>query len=77
MPRFPLVGETPSNFSNLYICAHGFHSKLYAHIKGEFFLLIELGKIYSYHILKFSRKMSKFIQSSIPSPPYALCIKLT
>ena len=77
MPRFRLVGETQSKFSNLYICAHGFHSKLYAHIKGEFSLLIELRWIYSYHTLKFSRKMSKFFQSSIPSLPYALCIKLT
>ena len=76
-PRFPLVGETPSNFSNLYICAHGFHSKLYAHVKGEFSLFIELRWIYSYHILKISRKMSKFFQSSIPSLPYVLCIKLT
>ena len=51
--------------------------KLYTHIKGEFSLLIGLRWIYSYHILKFSRKISKFLQSSIPSPPYALCIKLT
>ena len=71
MPRFPLVEETLSKFSNIYICALGIHSNLQAHIKGEFFLLIELRKIYSYHILKFSRKMSKFFQSSIPSPPYA------
>ena len=77
MPRFPLVGETPSNFSNLYICAHGFHSKLYAHVKGEFSLFIELRLIYSYHILKISRKMSKFFQSSTPSLSYDLCIKLT
>ena len=44
MPRFPLVGETPSKLSNLYICALGIHSNLYAHIKGEFSLLIELGE---------------------------------
>jgi len=54
-----------------------FISKLYAYIKGEFSLLIEPWWIYSYHILKFSRKMSKFLQSSISSLPYALCIKLT
>ena len=34
MPRFPLVGKTPSKFSNIYICALGIHSNLYAHIKG-------------------------------------------
>ena len=76
MPRFPLVGKLRQNFQ-IYICALGIHSNLQAHIKGEFFLLIELRKIYSYHILNFSRKMSKFFQSSIPSPPYALCVKLT
>ena len=44
MPWFPLVGETPSKFSNIYICALAIHSNLYAHIKGEFSLLIELGE---------------------------------
>ena len=43
MPRFPLVGKTPSNFQ-IYICALGIHANLYAHIKGEFSLLIELGE---------------------------------
>jgi hypothetical protein len=42
VPRFPLVGETPSKISNSYIWALGFHLNLYAHIKGEFSLLIEL-----------------------------------
>ena len=44
MPRFPLVGKTPSKVSNIYICVLGIHENLYAHIKGEFSLLIELGE---------------------------------
>ena len=46
MPQFPLVGKTLSKFSNIYIyiCALGIHENLYAHIKGEFSLLIELGE---------------------------------
>ena len=44
MPRFPLVGKTLSKFSNIYICALGIHANSYAHIKGEFSLLIELGE---------------------------------
>ena len=75
MPRFPLVGETPSKLSNLYICALGIHSNLYAHIKGEFSLLIELRWIYSYHIWNFQGKLDKFFQSLNSSPPYVLCIK--
>ena len=43
MPQFPLVGKTPSNFQ-ICICALGIHANLYAHIKGEFSLLIELGE---------------------------------
>jgi hypothetical protein len=44
MPRFPLVGETPSKCLYVDMCALGIHSNLYAHIKGEFSLLIELGE---------------------------------
>ena len=44
MPRFPLVGKTPSKVSNIYMCVLGIHENLYAHIKGEFSLLIELGE---------------------------------
>ena len=44
MPRLPLVGVTPSKFSlHIYVLLD-FISKLYAHIKGEFSLLIELGE---------------------------------
>ena len=42
MPRFPLVGETLSKFTiHIYVLLD-FISKLYAHIKGEFSLLIKL-----------------------------------
>ena len=50
MPRFPLVGKTPSKVSYIYICVCvcvcvlDIHANLYAHIKGEFSLLIELGE---------------------------------
>ena len=46
MPRFPLVGKTPSKVSNIYIYIYvlGIHENLYAHVKGEFSLLIELGE---------------------------------
>jgi hypothetical protein len=39
-----LIGETPSKCSYIDMCALGIHSNLYAHIKGEFSLLIELGE---------------------------------
>ena len=56
MPRFPLVGKTLSKFSNIYICALGIHENLYAHIKGEFSLLIELGEFIHTIFWNFSRK---------------------
>ena len=71
MPWFPLVGKTPLKVSNIYICVLDIHANLYAHIKGGVLSTHRAWWIYSYHILKFSRKMSKFFQSSIPSPPYA------
>ena len=43
MPRFPLVGKLRQN-CQIYICALGIHANLYAHIKGEFSLFIELGE---------------------------------
>jgi hypothetical protein len=45
MPRFPLVGKTPSKCSYINMCALDIHSNLYAHIKGEFSLLIELSEL--------------------------------
>jgi hypothetical protein len=45
MPRFPLVGKTPSKCSYIDMCALDIHSNLYAHIKGEFSLLIEIGEL--------------------------------
>ena len=52
--------------------------KIYKHIsRGSSLYSSNLGE--SIHIIfwNVSRKMSKFFQSSIPSPPYALCVKLT
>ena len=70
MPRFPLVGKTPSKFSNIYMCSW-YSFKFICTYQGGFLSTHRIWWIYSYHILKFSRKMSKFFQSSIPCPPYA------
>ena len=71
MPRFPLVGETPSKFSNfIYMCCW-YLFKFICTYQGGVLSTHRTWWIYSYHILIFSRKMSKFFQSSIPSPPYA------
>ena len=76
MPRFPLVGKTPSKVSNIYMCTW-YSWKFICTYQGGVLSTHRTWWIYSYHILNFSRKMSKFFQSSIPSPPYALCVKLT
>ena len=70
MPRFPLVGKTLSKFSNIYMCSW-YSWKFICTYQGGVLSTHRTWWIYSYHILKFSRKMSKFFQSSIPSPPYA------
>ena len=69
MPRFPLVGKTPSKVSN--ICVYLEFMKIYMHISRG-------SSLYSSNLVNLSiphseifKKMSKFFQSSIPSPPYA------
>ena len=61
MPRFPLVGKTPSKVSNIYICVLGIHENLYAHIKGEFSLLIELGEFIHTLCLVYKVDLKTFI----------------
>ena len=77
MPRFPLVGKTPSKVSNIYICVYLVFMKIYMHISRGSSLyssnLVNLFIPYS----EIFKKMSKFFQSSIPSLPYAECVKLT
>ena len=70
IPRFPLVGKTLSKFSNIYMCSW-YSCKFICTYQGGVLSTHRTWWIYSYHILKISRKMSKFFQSSIPSPPYA------
>ena len=69
MPRFPLVGKTPSKVSNIYVYLE--FMKIYMHISRGSSLyssnLVNLFIPYS----EIFKKMSKFFQSSIPSPPYA------
>ena len=69
MPRFPLVGETPSKVSNIYVYLE--FMKIYMHISRGSSLyssnLVNLFIPYS----EIFKKMSKFFRSSIPSPPYA------
>ena len=69
MPRFPLVGKTPSKVSNIYV--YLVFTKIYMHISRGSSLyssnLVNLFIPYS----EIFKKMSKFFQSSIPSPPYA------
>ena len=76
MPRFPLVGKTPSKVSNIYMCTW-YSCKFICTYQGGVLSTHRTWWIYSYHILKFSRKMSKFFQRSIPSLLFVLCIKLT
>ena len=78
LPRFPLVGETPSKFSNfIYMCSW-YSFKIYKHVsRGSSLYSSNLDEFIHIIFWNVSRKMSKFFQSSIPSPPYALCIKLT
>ena len=69
MPRFPLVGKAPSKFSNIYGLL--VFMQIYMHISRGSSLysssLVNLFIPYS----EIFKKMSKFFQSSIPSPPYA------
>ena len=71
MPRFPLVGKTPSKVSNIYV--YLVFMKIYMHISRGSSLyssnLVNLFILYSDS--EIFKKMSKFFQSSIPSPPYA------
>ena len=55
MPRFPLVGETPSKFSNIYMCSW-YSCKFICTYQGGVLSTHRTWWIYSYHILKFSRK---------------------
>ena len=56
MPRFPLVGETPSKFSNFINMCSWYSFKFINTYQGEFSLLIELRWIYSYQFWKFQEK---------------------
>ena len=70
MPRFPLVGKTLSKVY-IYICVYLVFMQIYMHISRGSSLyssnLVNLFIPYS----EIFMKMSKFFQSSIPSPPYA------
>ena len=55
MPRFPLVGKTPSKVSNIYMCTW-YSWKLICTYQGGVLSTHRTWWIYSYHILKFSRK---------------------
>ena len=55
MPRFPLVGKTLSKFSNIYMCSW-YSWKFICTYQGGVLSTHRTWWIYSYHILKFSRK---------------------
>ena len=69
MPRFPLVGKTPSKVSNIYVYLE--FMKIYMHIsRGSSLYSSNLVNLFIQYSEIF-KKMSKLFQSSIPSPPYA------
>ena len=77
MSRLHFVGETPLKFLISYMCSWKIF-KSYMHIsRGSSLYLSGFGKKLSILFFMIFKKMGKYIQSSISSPPYALCIKLT
>ena len=68
MPRFPLVGKTPSKVSNIYV--YLVFMKIYHISRGSSLYSSNLVNLFIPYSEIF-KKMSKFFQSSIPSLPYA------
>ena len=70
MPRFPLVGKTPSKVSNIYVCTW-YSCKFICTYQGGVLSTHRTWWIYSYHFLKFSRKWvsSSKVQSQVHLMP--------
>ena len=73
----PFCRGNSAKISNLIYVLKENIQILHAHIKGEFSLPIGLWRNLSILFSMIFKKMGKYIQSSISSPPYALCIELT